>query len=53
MIVTVRGKGCKIGTGSSTPVGEGESDDEPRSSRHELADQSSPPLDSAPLSPRS
>jgi two-component system, OmpR family, response regulator MtrA len=32
VIVTVRGKGYKIGTGSSNPAGEGESDDDPRSS---------------------
>jgi DNA-binding response OmpR family regulator len=33
MIVTVRGQGYTIGTGSSKPAGEGESDEDPRSSR--------------------
>jgi DNA-binding response OmpR family regulator len=33
VIATVRGKGYTIGTGSSNPAGEGESDDDPRSSR--------------------
>jgi DNA-binding response OmpR family regulator len=32
MLVTVRGKGYKIATGSSNPAGEGEGDDNPRSS---------------------
>ena len=37
VIVTVRGKGYKISTGSSSPAGEGESDDDPRWSSGSLS----------------